>query len=47
MILNKVTKLQINHTIPNEYEQETIQEYEKYRDEFLKWKESQDNVIDL
>ena len=33
--------------IPNEYEQETVQEYEKYRDEFLAWKDKDDNVIDL
>ena len=26
--------------IPNAYEQETVKEYEKYKDEFLKWKES-------
>ena len=29
--------------IPNEYEQETVQEYEKYKDEFLEWKEKQDD----
>ena len=27
--------------IPNEYEQEVVQEYEKYKDEFLAWKEDQ------
>ena len=26
--------------IPNAYEQETVKEYEKCKDEFLKWKES-------
>ena len=26
--------------IMNAYEKETVQEYEKYREEFLKWKES-------
>ena len=28
--------------IPNEYEQEVVQEYEKYKEEFLEWKEKQD-----
>ena len=28
--------------IPNEYEEEVVQEYEKYKDEFLKWKEGRD-----
>ena len=29
--------------IPNKYEQETVQEYEKYKEEFLEWKESKDD----
>ena len=29
--------------IPNAYEQETVQEYEKYKEEFLKWKESRED----
>ena len=29
--------------IPNAYEQETVKEYEKYKDEFLAWKESRDD----
>ena len=32
--------------IPNAYEQETVQEYEEYKDEFLKWKESKDATSD-
>jgi hypothetical protein len=28
--------------IPNAYEQETVQEYEENKEEFLKWKEGKD-----
>ena len=29
--------------IPNEYEEEVVQEYEMYKEEFLAWKESRDD----
>ena len=32
--------------IPNAYELEMVQEYEEYKDEFLKWKESKDATSD-
>ena len=33
--------------IMNAYEQETVQEYEANKEEFLEWKAGRDDVIDL